>query len=188
MIFLAGDDDEAQAGRSRSDRRDRVRAGRHGQPRDSHRQEPGARLYDRPMTTPEAERAMRRVSDLTLDRLDAGAAQVVRLRDARFGGAARARAAPPRLPRADLDPRRAAGSTRSTAPRCRSAPARHGDRPRPGPRLRAGRAPRRRRRALLRRERSPSPARAAARRRGCWPAAAAARSSCRAASRTGSTR
>ena len=28
------------------------------------------------------------MSDLTLDRLDAGAAQVVRLRDARFGGAA----------------------------------------------------------------------------------------------------
>ena len=28
------------------------------------------------------------MSDLTLDRLDGGAAQVVRLRDARFGGAA----------------------------------------------------------------------------------------------------
>ena len=81
------------------------------------------------------------MSGLELDRLDGGAVEVVRLDGARFGGARGARAAPPRLPRADLDPRRA----RAALDRRRdgAGATRHGDgdRPRPGARVRGGRGP-----------------------------------------------
>ena len=126
------------------------------------------------------------MTDLTLDRLDAGAAQVVRLRDARFGGAAVRE--PHRHDYHELIWIRAGAGQHSidgaTVP------------VRPGTITVIGRGQvhvfeqgehldgavvRFTGEALADR-------RAPGTRRGCWPAAAAARSSCRAASRTGSTR
>ena len=127
------------------------------------------------------------MSDLTLDRLDAGAAQVVRLRDARFGGAAVRE--PHRHDYHELIWIRAGAGQHSidgaTVP------------VRPGTITVIGRGQvhvfeqgEHLDGAVVRfsGETLADPARAVARRRGCWPGAAAARSSCRAASRTGSTR
>ena len=87
--------------------------------------------------------------DIDVDRLpDTGTPlQVVLVEDASFGSdgaAGRARPAPPRLPRADLDPRgqrRAPDRRRTVA--CRAGHD-HADRPRPGARLPARRRARRR--------------------------------------------